>query len=83
MNFLSWLFLGFASGLLAHLLDPQPREGGLKGAIILGITGALAGGILTRIFLDVSLTKLNLASLLTAVLGSMFLLFISRGVRSS
>lgn len=76
-NFLVWLLLGVVAGWLAG----QIMKGsgfGIIGNIIVGILGSFLGGWLgTRLGIGGTQTGgFNLASIVTAVLGSIVLLFI-------
>lgn len=81
MNILAWILFGLITGIIANMLDPRPTEGSLFAALILGVGGALTGGILANIFFGMSITGFNLTSFLVAVAGSLLLLFISRALR--
>ncbi|QQG42987.1 MAG: GlsB/YeaQ/YmgE family stress response membrane protein [Candidatus Daviesbacteria bacterium] len=80
MTILAWLLFGLIVGVVANLLDPHPTQGGMLGAIILGIVGALVGGFLGNLVLGTGVTGFNITSLSLAVLGSLLLLFISRAI---
>ena len=45
---LSWIFFGLVVGALAKLLMPGKDPGGFIVTILLGIAGALVGGLLGR-----------------------------------
>lgn len=80
MNILTWIVFGLIVGVIANALDPRPAQGGLGGAILLGIVGALVGGFLSNLIVGVDVTGFNLSSLVVAVLGSLLLLFIGRAL---
>lgn len=81
MNILSWILFGLIVGIVANTLDPQPARGGLIGAILLGIVGALIGGFLAELIFGIGVTGFNLTSFLIAIAGSLVLLFIGRAIR--
>lgn len=80
MTIIAWLLFGLVVGAIANMLDPHPAEGGMLGAIILGVVGALVGGFLGNLVLGTGVTGFNITSLSIAVLGSLLLLFISRAI---
>lgn len=81
MNFLTWIGFGLVTGIVANLIDPHPASGGLLGAVVLGVVGALVGGFLADLFFGVGVSGFNFTSLFIAVLGSLLLLFVGRAFR--
>jgi len=78
MNVLAWIVFGLIAGVIANLIDPRPSSGGLLGAIVLGVAGALVGGFLANLVFGLTVTGFNFTSFAIAVLGSLLLLFIGR-----
>lgn len=78
MSLLSWIVLGLIAGALAKLVYPGRQGGGIFATIGLGIVGALAGGFLGQLLGIGAATAggFSLASIVTAVLGAMLLIFI-------
>lgn len=78
---LIWILLGGLVGCLAGMVVRSPSFSCL-GDVIVGITGALLGGIVLTLLLpgEYSFSGLNLGSLLMAVLGAIILLLILRAV---
>lgn len=83
MNLATWIILGVVAGIIANIIDPRPVQGGLIGAVILGVVGALVGGFFSNLIFGIDVIGFNLTSLAVAVLGSLLLLFIGRAVRRS
>ncbi len=81
MNILSWILFGLITGIIAHMLDPRAEERSILNAILLGVGGALAGGLVANLFFGVPLSQFNLTAFLVAVIGSLLLLFLGRAVR--
>lgn len=83
MLILSWIVFGMIVGMVTNILDPHPEEGGVIGAMILGILGAVLGGFLGNLILGIGISGFNFTSFSIAILGSLLLLFVQRAVRSS
>lgn len=78
MTILAWVLFGLIVGVVANAIDPREEEGGILGAVVLGIVGALVGGFLGNIIFGVGITGFDFQSLAIAVLGSLLLLFVGR-----
>ncbi len=78
MDLVAWVGFGLITGIIANVIDPQPSSGGILGAIVLGIVGAVVGGFLGNLLLGVGVTGFNLSSFLIAVAGALVVLFASR-----
>lgn len=63
MSLLAWIVFGSIAGLVAHLLDPKQDQGGMLGAMILGVLGAMMGGFLANIIFGVNLLGFSFTSL--------------------
>lgn len=83
MNIFAWVIFGLVAGVIANILDPRPAQGGVLGAIVLGVAGALIGGFIANLFFGLEITGFNISSFVIAVLGSLVLLYIGRAVRRS
>lgn len=81
MNVLGWIILGLIAGAIANLIDPDPARGGLLGAIILGIGGALVGGFLANLLFGISVTGFDFTSFIVATLGALVLLYLGKAFR--
>ena len=73
MGFISWIILGLIAGILAKYIMPGKDGGGLVVTSLLGIAGAFVGIGTTGQF--------SFASLITAVVGALVLLFIYRALK--
>jgi uncharacterized membrane protein YeaQ/YmgE (transglycosylase-associated protein family) len=78
MNLFSWLLFGFIAGVLANVIDPRPASGGIFGAIILGILGAMVGGFVSNVLFGLEVSGFNIQSFAIAVAGSLLLLLLQR-----
>ncbi|MDG1819688.1 MAG: GlsB/YeaQ/YmgE family stress response membrane protein [Porticoccaceae bacterium] len=81
MGFISWIILGLLAGILAKYIMPGKDGGGFVVTALLGIAGAFVGGWLGS-FIGIGTTgEFSFASLLTAVVGALVLLFVYRTVK--
>lgn len=78
MTILAWVLFGLIVGIVANAIDPRKEEGGMLGAIVLGVVGALVGGFLGNLIFGVGVTGFNFPSFAIAVLGALLLLFVRR-----
>lgn len=83
MSVIGWIIFGLIAGTIANAIDPHPSSGGIIGAIVLGIVGAMVGGFLANILLGIDVTGFNLTSFIVAIAGSLLLLFVGRALKSA
>jgi uncharacterized membrane protein YeaQ/YmgE (transglycosylase-associated protein family) len=80
MSLFAWLLLGLLAGFIAsHLVNH--RGEGMVLDILLGIVGAIVGGWVFHMLGLTGINRLNLYSLLIAVLGSVLFLVVYHGIR--
>lgn len=79
MSLLAWIVLGGLAGWIATALLKERR--GCLMNIILGVLGAVLGGLIFSVMGEVPVTGLNLGSLCVAVVGSLVLLILARLAR--
>jgi uncharacterized membrane protein YeaQ/YmgE (transglycosylase-associated protein family) len=77
MGLLSWILLGGIAGLIAYNLAGAKGEGCLM-SIILGIVGAVVGGLIFKFFGGAGVTGFNLYSMAVATVGALVVLAIAR-----
>jgi len=75
MSIVSWLVLGLVAGFLGSRLYGSSGQGLLLD-IVLGIVGAVVGGLIFSLFGGAGVTGFNLWSLIVAVVGSLVVLYI-------
>jgi uncharacterized membrane protein YeaQ/YmgE (transglycosylase-associated protein family) len=80
MGILLWILFGLIAGAIAKVLMPGDDPGGFFTTIVIGIVGALLGGWLGSLILDVGISGFNISSFLVAVGGSVLLLMIYRAL---
>jgi uncharacterized membrane protein YeaQ/YmgE (transglycosylase-associated protein family) len=74
-----WIIIGFLAGIIAKAIMPGRDPGGWVVTILLGIAGAFVSAILGD-FLFPSSNRGDTTSLLSAIVGSLIILFIYRWV---
>lgn len=80
MSFLAWIVLGLLAGFIASKIVNKQGEG-VALDVLLGVVGAIVGGILFRIFGGAGVSGLNLHSLIVAVIGAIAVLLIYHSFR--
>jgi uncharacterized membrane protein YeaQ/YmgE (transglycosylase-associated protein family) len=76
MGILTWIILGLVAGALAKFIMPGEPVGGILATIVLGVVGALVGGLLgTYVFGFGDVSGFNLRSIAIAVGGALLVLF--------
>lgn len=81
MNVLLWILLGAIAGWIASLIMKTDAQQGALLNIIVGILGAIVGGMVFNFFGGPGVTGFNLYSLLVAVVGAIILIAIVRAVK--
>ncbi|MGA4669250.1 GlsB/YeaQ/YmgE family stress response membrane protein [Propionibacteriaceae bacterium Y1923] len=84
MGIISWIVLGLIAGAIAKAILPGEQGGGWLVTIILGIVGALVGGFLASVLFNVNVNQSfwNLATWLSAIIGSLIVLVVWGFIRS-
>jgi uncharacterized membrane protein YeaQ/YmgE (transglycosylase-associated protein family) len=82
MGIFAWIILGLLAGLLAKALFPGEDPGGIIVTTLLGIAGALVGGLIVRAlgFGDPIDEFFDISTWLGAVAGAIVLLAIYRAL---
>lgn len=80
MSLLAWIILGLIAGFIGSKVVNNRGEGPLLD-IVLGIVGAVVGGVLFNAIGAVGVTGLNLYSLLVAVIGAIVVLLLYHAIR--
>jgi uncharacterized membrane protein YeaQ/YmgE (transglycosylase-associated protein family) len=73
MSIISWLILGLIAGFIGSKLVNKQGAGMLLD-IVLGIVGAIVGGLVFNAFGAEGVTGLNIYSMIVAVIGSVAVL---------
>lgn len=75
MSVFGWIFLGLIAGFLASKIVNSSGQGMLLD-IVLGIVGAIVGGLVFSLFGASGVTGFNIYSLIVAVIGSVVVLWL-------
>ncbi len=77
MEIVSWSLFGATIGVIAHFLDPKVNKTGIAFAMLLGITGAVVGGVIAYLILG-NINTLSLSSLSIACASALIVLLMGR-----
>jgi uncharacterized membrane protein YeaQ/YmgE (transglycosylase-associated protein family) len=81
MGLFAWIVFGLIAGTIAKLLMPGKDPGGFIVTPLIGIAGALVGGYIGTALGFGAVTGFDLGSFVTAILGSVLLLFVYRTIK--
>jgi uncharacterized membrane protein YeaQ/YmgE (transglycosylase-associated protein family) len=73
MSIIGWLILGLIAGFIGSKIVDSQGQGVLLN-IVLGIVGAIIGGLIFSAFGAQGITGLNLYSMIVAIIGSIVVL---------
>lgn len=79
MSLLAWLILGLIAGFIASKIINK-RGAGMSMDIVLGVIGAILGGMLFNSIGAIGITGFNLWSMFVAVIGAVTLLLIYHAI---
>ena len=83
MNLVLWIIFGMLSGVIANWIHPKKSMPDLVGSIVLGAMGALLGGMLANVILQVNVVGFNLVAFLVALFGSTILLMANNSLQKN
>ena len=83
MDIIAFLVLGGVAGWLASMIMGTDASQGIVANVVVGIVGALIGGLVFNAFGSSGVTGFNLYSLLVASLGAVLSLWVLRLVRTA
>ena len=80
MGMRAWIMVGLVAGGVAKLMLPAVAPGGISVTILIGIAGAIVGGLIASAIGLGDVSGFNLGTLLIAIGGAILLLLIYRMV---
>lgn len=83
MGIIAFLVLGGIAGWIASMAMGTDASQGVVMNIVVGVIGALIGGVLFNAFGNAGVTGLNVYSLIVATLGAIVGLWVVRMVRTA
>ncbi|RJG45473.1 MULTISPECIES: GlsB/YeaQ/YmgE family stress response membrane protein [unclassified Mesorhizobium] len=75
MSVIAWIILGLIAGFLGSKIVNKSGQGMLMD-IVLGIVGAVVGGVIFNFFGAAGVTGLNIYSLIVSVIGAIVVLWL-------
>lgn len=79
VSIVAWILLGLVAGVIAKMLMPGDDPGGLIVTVLIGIVGALIGGVIWNFLSgNDSYGDFDIGGIVIAVLGSLILLWAYR-----
>jgi len=81
MSVLGWIILGLIAGFIGSKIVNKTGQGMILD-IVLGIIGAIVGGVLFSFFGATGITGLNIYSLIVAIIGAVVVLWLYHMITS-
>jgi len=75
MSIIGWIILGLVAGFIASKIVDSSGQGMLMD-IVLGIVGAIIGGVIFNFFGAAGVTGFNIYSLIVAIIGAIVVLWL-------
>ncbi|CAH6251593.1 UPF0410 protein ymge [Pantoea agglomerans] len=82
MGIFSWVVFGLLAGIIARYIMPGKEHMGIFMTIILGIIGALIGGVVSTALGFGKVDGFNIYSIGIATVGSIIVLFVIHKIRA-
>jgi len=81
LGIFGWIIVGLLAGAIAGAFVPGDRRQGCLGTLLIGIIGGIVGGWIWTQVLDNSPASGLLGATVVAILGSILVLVVMRGLR--
>lgn len=81
MSIFLWIIFGALAGWLTSLIMRTSSEQGFGLDLLLGIVGALVGGLIMSLFGQPGVTGFNIYSLIVAIVGAAVVVWLGRLIR--
>jgi uncharacterized membrane protein YeaQ/YmgE (transglycosylase-associated protein family) len=78
MTLLAWVVVGIIAGWLAKMVIPGEAPKGVLGDLVIGVVGAIAGGLIFNYFGHPGATGVNVGSIIVAFIGAVVVLWLAR-----
>ncbi len=78
MGLITWIIFGAIVGWLASAIMKTDKSYGVAADIVIGIVGAVIGGLVMGLFGQPGVGGFDLYSLIVAVIGAVILIYIAR-----
>lgn len=80
MQILGLIVVGLIIGVLARLIKPGKQALGMLATLLLGIVGALIGGVVASFFGTGGIFELNIIGFIVAVVAAVLLIGVAEGM---
>lgn len=78
MDIILWVVFGAIAGWIASVIMRRSSQQGLVMDIVLGIGGAIVGGLIMNFFGAPGVTGFNIYSAMVAIIGAIILIYLGR-----
>jgi uncharacterized membrane protein YeaQ/YmgE (transglycosylase-associated protein family) len=78
MTIMAWIIVGIIAGWLAKRVIPGEGPGGVLGDLVIGVVGAIAGGLIFNYFGHTGATGVNIGSIVVSFVGAVVVLWLMR-----
>ena len=78
MGIIAWIVFGLIAGIVAKFIMPGKDPGGMIVTSLIGIAGALVGGMISSMLGFGDVTGFDMRSMMVAVGGALLLLIVYR-----
>lgn len=83
MNILLWIVFGAVVGWIASMIVKTDADQGFMGDVLLGIVGAVVGGLIMNVLGQPGVSGFDLYSIVVALIGAVVVVFAGRALLGS